>query len=126
MAKRSVSKTDIDPELERQLDDAAEGDTVDAVYTLRTPEGKAYLDPGETKELVHRVLADAGVKPQNLKVFGNVQSFAVTTTPELVRSLIDHDAVASAVANTQTEDMTIEPTPSKPPASSRKGKRGSD
>ena len=116
-----AAKTDIDPELERQLKDAADGDAVDAVYTLRSPEGKAYLNADETKNMVHRVLADAGVKPQNLKVFGNVQSFAVTTTPELVRSLINHGAVASAVANTQAEDMTIEPTPSKLPVTPAHG-----
>jgi hypothetical protein len=125
VTKRMTSKADVDPELERQLKKAAEGDVVDAVYTLRAPKGKEFLDADETNKLVHRILADAGVKAENLKVFGNIQSFAATTSPESVRSLLQHDAVAAAVANAQTEDMTIEPTPSQPP-SIRKGKRGSD
>src|SRR5712671_4116724 len=101
MTLRKANQTDIDPELQRQLDAAGDNDSVEAVFTLRSPQDKPYLDAKETHDAVARILADAGSKAKDLKVFGNIQSFAMAGPPNLVRKLIDHKQIAAAAANRQ-------------------------
>jgi hypothetical protein len=103
----------IDPELTRTLDRASAGSTVQAVFTLRTPAGSAVRSSASTQAVVDDVIAKATkatkTPPKRVTVFPNVQSFAVAGSPELVRAVMAHDDVGSAMANVQKEDLLIRP-----------------
>lgn len=103
----------IDPELKRQLAKAKAGELLQAVYTLRTPAGKKFLEADETRTLVERLLKSAqkqcGVAPAQVNVFANLQSFALSAPRELIETLSHTEAIASATANVQSESMLIEP-----------------
>lgn len=102
----------IDPELERQLD-ASAGAPVAATFTLRTPAGERHLDAEQTQRTVQRLIAaaskDSSVEPVHLRVFPNIQSFALSGPARLVRWLLRRREIASAMANEQAEDMLIRP-----------------
>jgi hypothetical protein len=113
MPRKAVPKATIDPKLLRQLDEAPADAVVGAVFTLKTPEGERYLEAASAKDVMSKIVedaaADAQAQPQRLTLFPNVQSFAVSGPPALVRKLVEHADVASAMANVQDEDLLIRP-----------------
>ena len=113
MPRKAVPKATIDPKLLRQLDEAPADAVVGAVFTLKTPEGERYLEAASAKDVMSKIVedasADAHAQPERLTLFPNVQSFAVSGPPALVRKLVEHADVASAMANAQDEDLLIRP-----------------
>ena len=101
----------------RQLD-AAGDDPVGAVFNLRRGAAQKCLSAEETESCVARLLQHAqkasGVAPQQIHVFRNLGSFAVSAAAPFVRNLLDRDEVASATANRQTAELLIKPVDSKP------------
>jgi hypothetical protein len=115
---RTATRKAIDAKLKKRLTDASAQGSVEAVFTLKTPEGQPYLSGAAAREAVDRIVAaaaaDTKVRPTRLTVFPNVQSFALSGPPALVRRVAQHDDVASATANHQDEDMLIRPVESRP------------
>ncbi len=111
--RKSARKPTVDPELKRQLADATDDANVQAVFTLRTPVGQKYLCPADTSNVVEKLIHEGSTasrsSPQRVKVFANAQSFAVSGRPALVRSLLEHSEIASAMANVQREGMAVRP-----------------
>lgn len=103
----------VDPELARQLSESTPEGTLSAVFTLRTPAGLPFLGAAETQELVQKILhSQAALAKQSferLKVFANTQSFALEGPPELIRKILHHPSVASAIADRQSQSMLIAP-----------------
>jgi hypothetical protein len=117
MARKAGEKTGqkatIDPKLARELAGAPAESPVEAVFTLKTPAGESYRSATSAREamtrMVEKASADAKVQPYRLTLFPNVQSFAVSGPPALVRKLAENAQVASAMANRQDEDLLIRP-----------------
>ena len=113
---RSTPKATIDPKLVRQLEAAPDESSVEAVFTLKTPAGESYLSATSAREAMGKIVdeasAGAKVQPKRVKMFPNVQSFAVSGPPALVRRLVEHADIASAMANVQDEDLRIRPVKS--------------
>jgi hypothetical protein len=111
--RKKDSKPTVDPELERQLASASAEAPVEAVFTLRTPVGELYRSADQTRAAVNKIVSEAAsaakALPDRVKVFPNVQSFAVSAAPSLVRSLLEHQDIGAAMANTQPEDILIRP-----------------
>jgi hypothetical protein len=100
--------TRTDPELIRQLNEAAVGTKpVEAVFMLRYEDPKVFaINPNHTEEVTHQVLErvkdEVGVDAQKLTVFGNLGSFVVAAPARFVRRLIEQPEIASATANRHT------------------------
>jgi len=103
----------IDPELKRQLAALAPDKPVQVTFTLRTPEGERFMSATQTRATVDRILSEAAgearSKPERVQVFANVQSFAVEASRALVQLLLGSKEIASAMANSQEEEMLIRP-----------------
>jgi hypothetical protein len=95
---------------------------------LKPPRGKPYRDSESTRatvdDLIGKATAATNTPPHRVSVFPNVQSFAVEGSPALVREVLKHDDIASAMANVQKEDLRIRPIekrkPRKTPATKRR------
>ena len=113
MPRKAAAKATIDPKLIRQLEEAPADAVVGAVFTLKTPEGERYLKAASAKDVMSKIVEDASAdvhaQPQRVTLFPNVQSFAVSGPPALVRKLVEHADIASAMANAQDEDLLIRP-----------------
>ncbi len=115
MAKRKPARAKkiIDPQLTQLLAQAPADATVQATFTLTTPRGAPYRGAASTqaavKAVVGQAAAKAGDAPYRVSVFPNVQSFAVSGSAALVREVVKHGEVASAMANVQKEDLLIRP-----------------
>jgi hypothetical protein len=98
-----------DPELVRQLDDAASDALVDAVFVLDATD--AVLPAGAVEEAVRRLVeraeSETGRKVLELSVFPNLASFVVRAAPQLVEELIAQHEVGSAVANRQPGSASL-------------------
>jgi len=93
-----------DPELTRQLEQAAADNTpVEAVFVLRPPPGLAAPAPTSTetltRKLVDRVSASTGRSAQDVHVFRNLGRFVVSADPGFIRELLAQPEVDSALAN---------------------------
>ena len=126
-SKTSSTGAKVDPALTQQLEDSPAGAVVGAVFTLKTPAGQAYLSSSSASDAVDKIVKDAvdsvKAQPVRVTVFPNVQSFAVYGPPALVRKLIKHPEVASAIANKQNQDMLIRPVTRGPAAKPVRKKR---
>ena len=107
MANRSeevpLAPEQIDPDLLRQLDDAAtSGNPVTAVVTLRRTAGSAP-DPTVVEELarsaVDRTVRTTGEKPGDVHVMGRLSVAYVSGSEKFVRAFVGQPEVVSAVAN---------------------------
>ena len=107
MANRSeevpLASEQIDPDLLRQLDDAAtSGNPVTAVVTLRRTAGRAP-DPAVVQELarsaVDRTVRTTGEKPGDVHVMGRLSVAYVSGSEKFVRAFVGQPEVVSAVAN---------------------------
>lgn len=118
-------KMAIDPELTRQLSSASTGSSVGAVFTLRSPNEQSCMDVTSVHETIKGILANAretfGHKENDFVVMPNIQSFAVDAPAPFVKSLLGNPAIASAMANAQSEDVVIRP-PAKTGSSKKKRK----
>jgi hypothetical protein len=105
-------RAEIDPELLRQLEEASEGKSLGAVFSLYPAPGEPFPSPEATRETVERLLdherrEDGGL--QRYTVFPNLGSFAVQATRPFLRRLLEHKEIATATANEQSQDMLIRP-----------------
>jgi hypothetical protein len=102
----------IDPQLEHQLQVARGGRDVGATFTLKLPK-TGVLSATETETTVRALLQRASrrarVKPSDVNVFANIQSFAVQAPPVLVREILQEPEIGSAMANEQGEELEIAP-----------------
>jgi hypothetical protein len=122
MSKKQLNP--LDPELQRQLAAATEGQSIEAVFTLLAPEDHPVLDPDDVRRRVDGIVKTAqeasGQAVLDLHVMPLAQSFVVAAPAGVVRAILDSSEVASAMANAQPEDLLIEPVPRSSPRS-RKG-----
>jgi hypothetical protein len=100
-----------DPELLRQLDDAAaSADPVEAVFILRRPEG-AMLPPQEVEQVANQVLGrverEAGGTATDVHVFRHMGSFVVAGEPSLLRLLLDQPEIEAGIANRQPGSVDL-------------------
>ena len=102
----------IDSELLRQLDSADAAQSIEAVVTLRTPEGLKYLSAAQTSQTVKDLIAATASDTEECQVktvFPNLQSFVVAAPAHVIKAITEHADVASANANRKVESMLIEP-----------------
>lgn len=127
--KQAPKKRVVDPFLTQALKEAPVDATVQAVFTLRTPAGQDFRESDSTRATVDKILGKAAssakAAPHRLVVYPNTQSFALAGPPALVRAVLKHDDVASAMANIQKEDLLIRPVPAargrrKPPGKKKR------
>ena len=109
----------IDPELTRQLDRSSADDIVEmVVHVGPASAGARPLEPEETKQLVEDLVARAGRKTGHTQfdfnVFPYMSSFAISGSPEFIRTLVAEPEVVSAVANRQPEGGLIRPMNKRP------------
>ncbi len=101
--------TRTDPELIRQLNEAALGTKpVEAVFMLRSEDPKIFVvNPNHTEEVTHQVLErvkdEVGVDAEKINIFPNFGSFVVAAPARFVRRLIEQPEIASATANRSTK-----------------------
>jgi hypothetical protein len=101
-----------DPELVRQLQAAAAGGSVEAVFVLRLPRQKSPAAAGAEKtarRVLDRVTRAVGLGPQDVNVFGNLGAFAVSAEARFVKALLGEPEIKSASANRRPEDLLIRP-----------------
>jgi hypothetical protein len=104
----------VDPELERQLIDAPEGHSVEAVFRLKPPDSvTTAAAPEETERLAHELLKRAkessGQTEDGMNVFRYLGSFAVAARPEFLRTLMSQPEVATVVANRKSGSVGVIP-----------------
>jgi hypothetical protein len=91
-----MHKTDIDPDLERQLAAAREDEPVEVVLLLREPEaGERPADAGALLERVCGKSADA----VELNYMPRIRALVVRARPQVIRQLISQPEVEMASAN---------------------------
>lgn len=98
-----------DPELVRQLESAPAGECVVAVCQLAVAAGTGEQTAKAVRALVERVSGKVGVKPDRVKVFENLSSFALSASPAFLKELLRQKEVAGATASEQPEDALIRP-----------------
>lgn len=105
---------DVDPELERQLREAAEaGDEtagsapVEAVFVLRDPAGGDARR--RVEDLVRRVESRTGERVHDLNVFSSLGSFVVVAGPKVVDLLTRQPEIGSAMANRRPSGTAPQP-----------------
>ncbi|MBB6122940.1 hypothetical protein [Sphingobium subterraneum] len=90
----------LDPKLKRALDSAVE--SVRAVVTLDSKSAKP-LAPEETEasvqSIVERATKKTKIKPRDLVVFPNLQSFSIDADPSFMKEVLSEDSVHSASLN---------------------------
>jgi hypothetical protein len=116
-----------DPQLRRQIEEAAErGKPVAAVFTIQT-DPAAPPPPSEVEARVARLLEkvreQTGQQHDEVQVFGNIGSFAVTGPAEFVAGLARQPEVASATSSEPEEDILIRPIRRRPVAGPQTGDR---
>ncbi len=109
--KEDQPRTRADPELLRQLDEAAaHEEPVEAVFILRRPGGSA-LPPDEVEQvagqLVRRAEREAGAQVRDVNVFKYMGSFVVAGEPSLLRRLLDQPEIEVALANRQPGSVDL-------------------
>ena len=115
-----MEETKIDPELTRQLDQAAVTNApVQAVLKLRPPQATQLVaSPEHTTELanqvVKRVSDKLGQQANRMTLFRNLGSFAIDAPPKFLRELLDQPEIAAASANRQPDSAYIAPMNPRP------------
>jgi len=113
-----VKKDRADTELQRQIAAASgTGRPVAAVYTMQAdPAALPAADEVETQvaRLLEKVREQTGQKPEDVQVFGNIGSFAVSAPAEFVARLAQQPEVAGATASQPAEDVLIRPVRRRP------------
>jgi hypothetical protein len=95
----------VDPELTRQLDEAALDDRpIQAVVYLRSAAmGSPEAITSMADEVLAAAKAKAGTEPSRVNVMRNLGTVALEAPASFVRALIDEDEVESALANVQPD-----------------------
>jgi hypothetical protein len=110
----------IDPELSRQLDQAAlTNSPVQAVLKLRPlQETQLVASPEHTAELANQVIKRVsdklGEQANRMTLFRNLGSFAIDAQPKFLRELLDQPEIAAASANRQPGSAYIAPINPRP------------
>ena len=110
----------IDPELARQLDQAASTNSpVQAVLKLRPLQATQLVaSPEHTTELanqvVKRVSDKLGEQVDRMTLFRNLGSFAISAAPKFLRELLDQPEIAAAFANRQPDSAYMAPINPRP------------
>lgn len=93
----------IDPRLAAALDHAQQGESVQAVVTLRSHGPKRPLGPEETDRSVQALLQRACEKtrhqPHDVVVFSHMQSFMVDADPDFIREILNEERIDVAALN---------------------------
>ena len=115
-----MAQAKIDPELSRQLDQAAlTNSPVQAVIKI-SPEESSQLvaSPEHTTELanqiVNRISGKLGIQAERMTLFRNLGSFSISAAPQFVRELLDQPEVAGAIASRQANSSYIAPINARP------------
>lgn len=107
-----VGRVTTDPVLLERIGAAGRHKSIDAVFTLRLPAGKAPA-PASVEKLARRVLdrvaAAAGVTYGDLNVFSNLGAFAISAEPAFLQALIGEPEIAAATASRRGKQMMIRP-----------------
>ncbi len=120
----NVRSKPVDPKLEKQLAELDDASAIEAIVTLRSPEGREYLTAAETEATIAKILSR--LKPVDRSrctvhtVFPNLQSLVLSGPPSVVQAVVDDRDVASATANQQSEDLLIRPVKTSARSSARK------
>src|SRR4051812_47937122 len=113
-----MGRSEIDPELRRQLTDSSASAPIEATVTLDPGPGRKYIPEDEigpkVKEILHAVGREVGQSHEDVNVFENLGSFAVRAGAAFVAALLKRPEVASATANQQSDDLLIRPVQKDP------------
>ena len=86
---------------------------VKAKFTLKSLSSRKPRSPDATRAAVQRIVQQAetasGTRSLEVKTYPNVESFAVSGSPELVESLAKHKEVASKLPDVSSDDVMIRP-----------------
>lgn len=98
----------IDPELTKQMNEAAAGEPVAAIIRLGPTSAKSLSpSPDETDRIAHELLARAQrrvkSKAPDFNVFKNLGYFVVSAPVDYLRALVDQPEVAHAFPNIRRE-----------------------
>jgi hypothetical protein len=101
----------VDPELAKQLNEAAADEPVGAVIRLSpTSPGSPAPSPEETDRIAHDLLSRAQKRAKlhapDYNVFKNLGYFVVSAPPAYLRALVDEPEVARAFPNRRSETAT--------------------
>jgi hypothetical protein len=119
MYAKEMAETKVDPEFQRQLEEAEKVDEpVEAVLVLNGEDG-SIPSPEQVDEVAGRVIDRAqrqsGNAPEDVNVFRNMASFVVRAKPRFLRTLVAQPEIASVVANRQQQPLA--PVGGVPPGS---------
>jgi len=110
-----MASGETDPELLRQLDEAARtGEPVQAVVKLHRQPGKApvpALIEEQTRMAVDRAAQSTGEQPTDVHVLGRLATAYISGSEKFLREFVEQPEVASAVAN-QVSPSAAQPDPS--------------
>jgi hypothetical protein len=109
--KEDQPRARADPELLRQLAEAAaSGEPVEAVFILRRRSG-SVLAPDEVEHVTNQVLrraqCEAGSHMKDVNVFKNMGSFVVAGEPSLLRLLLEQPEIEAGIANRQPGSVDL-------------------
>lgn len=99
----------VDPELVKQMAEAADDEPVGAVIRL-SPTSPDHLvpSPEETERIAHELLSRAGKRVKHLapdfNVFKHLGYFVVSAPPAYLKALVDSPEIASAVPNRRRDE----------------------
>jgi len=94
----------VDPELAKQINEAAADEAVGAVIRLSPPTPESVSpSPEETDRIAHKLLSRAQKRAKldapDYNVFRNLGYFVVSAPPAYLRALVDEPEVARAFPN---------------------------
>jgi len=112
--KASPPDREIDPELERQLNETGGSNAkIAAVLKLRQPSNAAVYPPEQisdaVRELLSRVAERVGKREDASNVFSFLGSFVVVADAPFIRELIQQPEISAAAANNQQTVGTAAP-----------------
>jgi len=90
-------KADVDPRLEQQIAQAADGDEVEAMLLLQ--DGAPGAGPEAAEGLIDRVSRELKERPARVRRFPRLGAVYVKGSARLVRRLLESGEVSSASAN---------------------------
>ena len=108
----NADPTKMDPELTRQLTEAANSDEkIAAVLRLHPPNDTDVYPPEQmqtkVRELLSRVAKRVGTREQDSNIFRFMGSFVVKADAPFIQELLRQPEIAAAVANDQDSRITV-------------------
>jgi hypothetical protein len=97
-----MTPSDMDPRLDRALESAPPGGSVEAILTLVSADGslmsRQHMDE-LVKSIFDRAHAHSGKSAKTTRVFYNLQALLVEADPEFVKSALGDASVGTAMLN---------------------------